>query len=118
MTIAEELAVALKSFTDPADEPIPCEECGEDSAVKITYLLEGYRNNPGSRAYGKDDCSWCADESAHACHAHRQKMEWNPPHGYVHCSTFFGEKFPHMIHQKAKPDADKARDIIARFEAK
>jgi hypothetical protein len=80
-------------------EAIPCEICGEDADHKITFLLEGTRRNPASRAYGKDDCSWCSDKETHACDEHRGVIESSPPEGYVYCSTFYGHRFPHMIHK-------------------
>ena len=79
-------------------ERLACENCGEDATHKLTFLLEGYRSNPASKAYGRDDCSWCADSEALACAGCVEKLRRNPPEGYVECSTFDGTRFPHMVH--------------------
>lgn len=79
-------------------ERLACENCGEDATHRLTFLLEGARSNPASKAYGKDDCSWCADEEALACDACETEMRHNPPDGYTWCSDFRGERFAHMLH--------------------
>src|SRR5574342_451702 len=74
-----------------------CEECGEFATKRLTFLYENYRRNPASNAYGKDDCSWCYDEELWSCHVHEQKIINHPPEGTVWCSSFDGERFPHML---------------------
>ena len=44
-----------------------CDECGEIAVYRHTYLLLGYRRNPASKAYGRDDCSWCCDKEVFTC---------------------------------------------------
>ena len=63
-----------------------CDVCGEPAHYKHTFLLEGARRNPASRAYGKDDCSWCEDAHRFVCAEHEKDLY--PPDGYVYCATF------------------------------
>lgn len=73
-----------------------CEVCGEPAHYKHTFLLEGARRNPASSAYGRDDCSWCEDESRFVCAEH--KNERRAPDGYSWCSSFAAtERFAHMF---------------------
>ena len=73
-----------------------CDECGEPAHFKHTWLLKGTRTNPASKAYGRDDCSWCADDCSFSCHKCKDKMQ--PPEGFVRCSVFSaGERFAHMF---------------------
>jgi hypothetical protein len=73
-----------------------CDECGEDAHYKHTWLLKGTRSNPASKAYGRDDCSWCEDDCSYACRECTKKMR--PPEGYVDCSIFpANERFAHMF---------------------
>lgn len=44
-----------------------CEQCGEPATVRLGFLLENYRTNPASNAYGRDDCSWVTDFDAYVC---------------------------------------------------
>jgi len=81
-----------------------CEVCGEEATWKVTFLLPHTRTNPASRGYGKDDCSWCADDAAFVCEdcyaaqkhyglAKERGMEW--------CSAFAKDRFPHMFKEPA-----------------
>ena len=73
-----------------------CDVCGEPAHYKHTYLLEGARRNPASNAYGKDDCSWCEDESRFVCAEHKNDRQ--APEGYSWCSTFpASDRFAHMF---------------------
>ena len=73
-----------------------CEECGEDAHYKHAWLLSGTRSNPQSKAYGRDDCSWCEDDCSYACRECTNKMR--PPEGYVTNSVFSAvERFAHMF---------------------
>ena len=73
-----------------------CDVCGEPAHYKHTYLLEGARRNPASSAYGRDDCSWCEDESRFVCAEH--KNDRTAPNGYSWCSTFQASaRFAHMF---------------------
>ncbi len=73
-----------------------CEECGEPAHFKHTWLLSGTRRNPASRAFGRDDCSWCEDDCTYTCRECSNKTR--PPEGYVTCSTFpASERFAHMF---------------------
>lgn len=96
-----------------------CDVCGEPAHYKHTYLLDGHRRNPASRAYGKDDCSWCEDTSRFVCAEH--KSDRSAPNGYSWCSTFAAVKrFAHMFlywrevkapHLKATEGVFKAMNI-------
>jgi len=77
-----------------------CEYCEESATLKHSFLLEGSRRNPASKAYGRDDCSWSEDDCVFICEecnktkgrykiAKEKSMEW--------CSTFFYEKMPHLF---------------------
>lgn len=44
-----------------------CDECGETAHFKHSFLYKGYRSNPASSAYGRDDCSWCSDVDVFTC---------------------------------------------------
>lgn len=46
---------------------VECDECGEPAHFKHAYLYEGYRRNPASSAYAKDDCTWCCDVAVYTC---------------------------------------------------
>ena len=74
-----------------------CDECGEVAKWKHTFLLKGSRNNPFSRAYGRDNCSWCEDETKFACEEHKELVRKNPPIGTSWCSTFPRDKFEHLF---------------------
>lgn len=78
-----------------------CHNCGEPAHYKQTYLLDRARSNPASSAYGRDDCSWCEDESVYYCKAGRTYgSDCRPPKldGYGECSTFpASQRFAHMF---------------------
>jgi hypothetical protein len=46
---------------------VECENCGEPAIYRYTFLLTNYRNNPKSKAYGRDDCSWSSDTDVFTC---------------------------------------------------
>jgi hypothetical protein len=72
-----------------------CEECGEPAHYKQTFLLPNYRSNPSSRAYGRDDCTWCEDASKYLCPAHLNR---NSLEGYAQGSTFpASAQFAHLF---------------------
>jgi hypothetical protein len=73
-----------------------CENCGKPAQFKVSYLLSGTRSNPHSKAYRKDDCSWCSDMDTFACKKHVYDFEHSPNEGYVYCSTFPLARFKHM----------------------
>ena len=73
-----------------------CDICGEDAHYKHTWLLKGTRSNPASKAYGRDDCTWCEDDCTFTCRECKNKAR--PPEGYVTCSIFSAvERFAHMF---------------------
>jgi len=76
---------------------VECEQCGEPADFRYTYLLPNARSNPASKAYGKDDCSWCSDAETfgcQACYGDREPLM----EGYRWCSTFTaGPRFAHMF---------------------
>jgi hypothetical protein len=74
-----------------------CYECGEPAQWKHTYLLEGSRRNPASRAYGRDDCSWSEDDCKFACDEHKELVRKDYPNGMSWCSTFDRKVFEHLF---------------------
>ena len=73
-----------------------CEECGYPAKYKIAFLLEGFRHNPASSGYGRDDCSWCSDLEIFACEKHKRTLD-RAPQGYHHGSCIFTlRKLKHM----------------------
>lgn len=74
-----------------------CCECGEPAHYKHTFLLVGARSNPASKAYRKDDCSWCEDKCCFSCQEHESQTRRNMD-GYEWCSTFpASAQFAHMF---------------------
>lgn len=65
---------------------IPCCECAEPATQRHTYLLPHARTNPASGAYGRDDCTWCADATQFTCDACETVAA---PAGYEVCGTFY-----------------------------
>lgn len=63
-----------KTLVEKARVRIGCEECGEPATQKHGFLLENFRRNPLSSAYGKDDSSWCVDTAIFTCAACRPKI--------------------------------------------
>lgn len=75
-----------------------CVECGEPAKYRHTFLLIGARNNPLSKAYGRDDCSWSSDEDVFSCEEHKELVRGKHcPGGMSWCSTFPRERFEHMF---------------------
>ena len=77
-----------------------CEECGELAELKHTFLYPNARNNPSSKAYRHDDCSWCEDDAVFLCkecnnkksryqYAKDKEMGW--------CSTFDYQRMPQLF---------------------
>jgi hypothetical protein len=72
-----------------------CEECGELAHYKHTFLFPNARSNPASKAYGRDDCSWCEDATKFVCREHLKSTHMD---GYTWCSTFpASERFAHLF---------------------
>ncbi len=88
---------------------VECDNCGEPADQRHTYLLDGYRSNPQSSAYRKDDCSWCSDKELFSCAECRKGWSYArppTPAGYSECSTYslrdfktgeMRERFAHMF---------------------
>lgn len=74
-----------------------CDNCGEPATKRITFLLENARRNPGSSAYGRDDCSYCADAEAFTCDECERTVQRNAPPGMDWCGTFFGPRATHYL---------------------
>lgn len=75
-----------------------CFKCGEPAIWKHTFLYEGSRSNPRSKAYRKDDCSWCEDDCNYACEEHKDLLRNTPPDtGLRWCSSFPKDKFEHLF---------------------
>ena len=72
-----------------------CENCGEPAHYKHAYLLKNYRGNPASKAYGRDDCTWCSDVNVFVCHECKPET----PEGCDDGATTFpaSERFKHMF---------------------
>ena len=86
-----------------------CEMCGEHAHFKRSYLLEGYRTNRASKAFGKDDASWCSDVDVFVC----RDCKPETPEGYDPGYSEFAatERFAQMFlywHVDAvnEPDVD------------
>lgn len=61
-----------------------CDECDELAVFKFTWLLEGFRHNPASTGYGRDDCTYCSDLDAYRCRKCAPSNDWLPdPDGYL-----------------------------------
>jgi len=82
-----------------------CEVCGEPAHYKLTFLLEGDRNNRASSAYGRDDCTYCEDAIRFVCAIHEADRTLKQWEGYGWCSTFpCSERFKHMfLYWEAQP---------------
>jgi hypothetical protein len=75
-----------------------CENCGEPAHFKHTFLLPNYRINPASKAYGRDDCSWCEDAAQFSCKNRKCYYEMSQMDGYEECSVFSAiERNSHMF---------------------
>lgn len=75
-----------------------CDVCSNPAHFKVTYLLKNCRTNPASKAYGRDDCSWCADGEAFACREHVDEVERDCPPGMSLCSIIPATgTFAHMF---------------------
>ena len=76
-----------------------CEYCEEPATHKLTFLLPNARGNPQSKAFHRDDCSWCSDQDVFVCDEHnkkdRYKIERELEMGW--CSSFGYERFKHMF---------------------
>lgn len=48
-----------------------CKICNGEAEVEVLYLLTGYRTNPASSAYQRDDCSRSRDASSFRCGQHK-----------------------------------------------
>lgn len=77
-----------------------CSECGSPAHYKHTFLLINGRNNRGSSAYGRDDCTWCEDSCQFVCQKHQ--LVRTAPDGMEHCATFpatarFAHLFLHWV---------------------
>ena len=77
-----------------------CEVCGYPAKYRITFLNDGdagARRNPGSSAFGRDDCSWCSDHETYACQKHKKQLERKEPSWSYHwCASFPLKEFKHM----------------------
>ena len=65
-----------------------CENCGEVAHYKFTFLLPNARSNPASKAFGRDDCSWCEDAHQFSCSDQKCQNEMDHLEGYGQCSRF------------------------------
>lgn len=83
-----------------------CENCGEIAHYKHTFLLPNARSNPASKAYRKDDCSWCEDTHQFSCRDEGCQQAMQMMEGYSRCSTFpASERFAHMFLYWQKEDS-------------
>lgn len=71
-----------------------CETCNGVAIFKHTYLLEGYRSNPASSGYHRDDCSYCEDAATFSCQTCKPEI----PAGYCTASRYTcGKPFAHLF---------------------
>ena len=74
-----------------------CQVCGLPASWRITFLAsENCRSNPTSKAFGRDDCSWCSDAEDYACKKHEREVGNNAPAGMNWCASFPLKRFKHM----------------------
>ncbi len=73
-----------------------CQVCGMPASWRIAYLVHNGRSNPASRAYGRDDCSWCSDAETYACKKHQKEVERDAPDEMSWCASFPLKNFKHM----------------------
>lgn len=93
----------LESLPGEGDEQIitryrirrSCDKCGEPAHYRHSFLFENYRRNPASKAYGKDDCTWCSDIDVFTCRV----CTPDTPHGCERGATTFpaSARFAHMF---------------------
>lgn len=75
-----------------------CEYCDESATFKLTFLLPNARSNPASKAYRRDDCSWCSDQDVFVCNKHKDVMyKIEKELGMGWCASFGYERFKHMF---------------------
>lgn len=78
-----------------------CWACAAEATYCNTYLDHSQGNpraNPASKAYGKDNISWCADYEQFLCSEHHAaNYKDDVPEGFEWCSTFEKAKFEHMF---------------------
>ncbi len=73
-----------------------CEGCGKPAKYRLTFLLQDFRSNPASKAFGRDDCSWISDLDIYSCENCKHTLSQSP-HGYNSgCGCFPLIKFKHM----------------------
>ena len=77
-----------------------CDVCGYPAKWRITFLDDnngGCRRNPSSKAYGRDDCSWCSDYDVFACGKHEKEVKRSEPRtNFNWCGAFPLKNFKHM----------------------
>ena len=77
---------------------LECEFCEEPATYKLTFLLPNARGNPASKAYGRDDCSWCSDKNVFVCNEHeKDRFKIAREIGMGWCAAFPYERFKHMF---------------------
>lgn len=79
-----------------------CDYCGEPATKQFWFLLENFRRNPASKAYGRDDCSWCCDLEVNSCANPECVSEMRrAPDGYFHGCTevTLGDGNAHLFHR-------------------
>lgn len=75
-----------------------CEFCGNAACYRHGFLLERFRSNPASSAYGRDDCTWCEDDKTYTCANIDCVQQAKPPDGYVGGTRFSAvEQYGHMF---------------------
>lgn len=72
-----------------------CEYCKSPAHFKYAFLYQNFRSNPASKAYRRDDCTWCSDIDVFVC----RKCKPIVPKGCDAGATVFpaNEKFAHMF---------------------
>ena len=94
-----------------------CQECGERADYRISFLLEGFRSDPASSAYGKDDCTWCSDLDFYACEAHKSQAAGEAPIGFDRGASIWSiKKFPHFGVEWVRREAPDPQTRLAEAE--
>jgi len=98
-----------------------CDDCREPAEYRFTFLLERFRSNPASSAYGRDDCSYCSDLAVFKCEECMDGQKWLPdPDGYTASSRakFADMKGRQRIFMEwAEVTGDEAQKVISMIHA-
>ena len=94
---------------------VGCESCGEPATVLFMFLLDNYRRNPASRAYGRDDCSWCSDLDVFSCESCRRELS-RCRDGYAHAPSALSKGGRHDSRFREWVNDKQAENALAGLE--